>query len=537
LDTGSYQTLKRLYREARELGPGERQAFLDRSCADDPALRAELEGLLAQERELGSFLEQPVRAEPEPPRADPSVHPERVASYRILEVLGWGGMGVVYLAEQESPKRRVALKILRHDVATPARLARFEREAELLGRLHHPGIAQVFEAGWAETETGRRPFFAMELVEGQPLQELARATLFGTRQKVALACQLAEAMHYAHERGVVHRDLKPSNVLVSAHGQPKILDFGVARATGEGSRATEPGQLVGTLAYMSPEQASGEGQVGAHSDVYSLGVILYELLTGRLPIDTDALPLHRAVQAIREQDPLLAGALRRELRGDLEVILAKALEKEPARRYESAADLAGDLRLFLEHRPIRARAPGAAYVARKLVRRHRALSGALLALILVLVGGLAFERVQRRRAEDALRRAELAQRKLDARNELLLHIQERDSLENLRQQGRLLLRQERVERGELEAWQAEVYRRLARLSGHRQALAELRSWSARQEDAMLTQEEKRFAVQVLAEIVSLLEELSRSGTGLLPRIEARLLRNAPVAAGEKPSNP
>jgi serine/threonine protein kinase len=381
----AYQTIKRVYLEARALSGAEREALLARECGVDRTLRAEVEELLAQEDTLGDFMARPVSAElaPEPPAA-PLSQPERIGAYRILKPLGFGGMGVVYLAEQDSPRRQVALKLLRLDTASATQVGRFEQEAELLGRLAHPGIARVYEAGWTLTETGRRPFFAMEFVEGRPLTEYAAERALDLSARLKLLSQVAEAVHYAHGRGIVHRDLKPSNVFVDARGEPRVLDFGVARPLGEGSRATKTGQLVGTLAYMSPEQASGRFEITPRGDVYSLGVILYELLTGRLPIATDHVPLHEAVRRVREEEPIPAGAVKKELRGELETILGKTLAKEPERRYASAAELAEDLRFFLEHRPIRARRPTSWYVAWKLVRRHRLLAATVATLFAVL---------------------------------------------------------------------------------------------------------------------------------------------------------
>ncbi len=524
MDSRAYQKLKQLYREARELRGEERRAFLERMCAQDLELRAEVENLLGQETELGGFLERPASTDvaPEPL---PSSHPERIGAYRILRVLGWGGMGVVYLAEQDSPRRAVALKVLRADVATPARQARFEREAELLGRLHHPGLAQVYQAGWAETETGARPFFAMEYVEGKPLLVHAEEEKLGLGERVALVRQIAEAVQHAHEHGVVHRDLKPSNVLVDAEGRPKVLDFGVARPlVGAGERQTEPGQLVGTLAYMSPEQASGERAPDPASDVYSLGVLLYELVTDRTPIPIEGLALHQAVRAIREEEPLPAGSLRRELRGDLEVILGKALEKEPARRYGSASELAADLGRFLEHRPILARPPSTAYLAWKLVRRHRALAGAFLALILVLSVGLLVERRQRRRAEEALQRAELAQRKADFRYDTVLLQREQDRLKDLSRLGQMLLKKKDVSLADLEVWQADAWRFAGRVEQHQRTLIEVEKWyeAPPRGELIANREERAYVLEVQRDIVRRLEELTRSGTGLLPRIQSKL---------------
>jgi tetratricopeptide (TPR) repeat protein/predicted Ser/Thr protein kinase len=342
--------------------------------------------------------------------------------YRIEERIGAGGMGVVYRAEQESPRRVVALKLLRPGLATTAMLARFEHEAQVLGRLQHPGIAQIHEAATVETETGPQPFFAMEYVRGVALTQFARERGLDTAARVELLIQVCEAVQHAHAKGVVHRDLKPANILVDEEGRAKVLDFGVARATDADVRSTgstRVGEIIGTLAYMSPEQATGDpAAVDTRSDVYSLGVLGYELLSGRMPYGHEDRPLLDAARVIREVEPRRLDAADRALAGDLATIFATALEKERERRYATPAALADDLRRALEDLPIAARPPSALYQLRKFSRRNRALVGATLsvfalALVAALVNGrlavrLAAERDAARVARDEAERQRLA---------------------------------------------------------------------------------------------------------------------------------
>ncbi len=276
--------------------------------------------------------------------------PERVGRYRIHDVLGVGGMGVVYLAEQESPRRRVALKVIRPEYASPTYLRRFAVEAEILGRLEHPGIARIYEAGTDSSCDTPTPFFAMEFVHGRPLCEDATRRRLDVRERVQLLVDVCDAVHHAHEQGIVHRDLKPQNILVDDAGKPRVLDFGVARVldAGRTTIGTSSGQLVGTLHYMSPEQVSTDpAAVDARSDVYTLGVVAYELIGAQFPYDLSGRSLSDTCRIIQDETPAPLSSIDRALRGDLDVIVAKALEKERTRRYRSAMALADDLRRYL----------------------------------------------------------------------------------------------------------------------------------------------------------------------------------------------
>jgi len=338
-------------------------------------------------------------------------HPGRIGSYLVLGILGQGGMGIVYKAEQSHPRRQVALKILPLGLLSSDRLIRrFEHEVEVLGRLHHPGIAQIYEAGTADGGYGLQPYFAMELVEGRSLTAYVKENNLPPQQRLSLLARICDAVHYAHQQGVIHRDLKPGNVLVDASGQPKVLDFGVARAAQSGSKwtmaETEAGQLLGTLPYMSPEQAAGDMlRMDTRSDVYALGVIAYELLVGRLPHQLDGVHLPQAIEVICNCDPPKLSTLNRSYRGDVETIVRKAIHKDKEHRYESAAELAADIRRFLNDDPITARPPTRWYQSQKFVRRHKQLVAAACAVLLATAIGGAATLWQNRTAELQLAKA------------------------------------------------------------------------------------------------------------------------------------
>ncbi|PWU04987.1 MAG: hypothetical protein C5B51_15595 [Terriglobia bacterium] len=396
MESERWQKIDRFYHLALQQEPAQRADFLEQVCGGDESLRQEVESLLAQASGTGGFLEKPaieVAAQALAcGDAAPPPLPASIGRYRILRLLGEGGMGAVYEAEQEEPRRVVALKVIRAGLATPERLRRFKHESQALGRLQHPGIAQVYEASTAETPLGPQPYFAMELIRGLPLDRYAKAQGLSTRHKLLLMVKICEAVDHAHLRGLIHRDLKPDNILVDSGGQPKILDFGVARVTEREAQATgqtDVGQLVGTLPYMSPEQVLGDPlEIDTRSDVYSLGVILYELLSGRLPFDVRHRPLPEAVRTIREEDPTSLSSVSRSYRGDIETIVGKALEKDKSRRYSSAAHLAADIQRYLNDEPLAARRPSASYQLAKFARRHRALVAGAAAVFVVLVAGI-----------------------------------------------------------------------------------------------------------------------------------------------------
>jgi len=421
-DADRYARVYSVFREVRGVAPEQRPARLESLCGSDLELRAEVESLLnadehgedagpLAEPELAAARRAVDQAIGKPPapgaqEADGSGWlPEHIGAYRIERRIGQGGMGVVYEALQESPRRRVAIKLLRPTESTSERAKRFRQEAELLGRLQHPGIAQILEAGTFDLGHGPQPFFAMELVEGVDLRLYADREHLDVRAKLALLAKVADAVHHAHERGVVHRDLKPDNVLVDERGQPKVLDFGIARAkeTSEvlSTLVTREGVLMGTLAYMAPEQLEG-GVITARTDVFALGVLAYELLTGRLPHEIGGLELPAALHVLEKQPTVALRVLAPELRGDVDTIVTKALTREPEKRYASAAAFAADLRRHLDNLPIEARPPSRLYRFRKYARRNRSIVAIAATLLVAAVVSTWFGL----RTERALRQSE-----------------------------------------------------------------------------------------------------------------------------------
>lgn len=373
--------VRALFEAAIEMPRSERAGYLA-AHAPDADVCAAVAALLAGEETLA-----PVTC------AGPLSGSHRLAGYLILRVLGQGGMGVVYLAEQMRPRRLVAIKMIASHPDAAA-IARFRREADLLARLSHPGIAQVIELA---ADAAGKPFLAMEFVDGKALTEYAAA--LDARARVELLARVADAVEHAHARGIVHRDLKPSNILINAEGQPKVLDFGIASLSGGTLETlTATGTLLGTPAYMSPEQARAESGVDARSDVHALGAIGYELLAQRLPLPVAGLAPLQALRVIGEQTPLPLGRIDRRLRGDLERVIGCALEREPALRYASAGALADDLRRYLDCVPIRARRSSWARRVWLYARRHRALATAIVITVSGVLTSLGVALVERQQA-------------------------------------------------------------------------------------------------------------------------------------------
>jgi serine/threonine protein kinase len=460
---------ERIFNAAAELtDPNERAAFLDAACGDNPQLRAEIEDLLQHDHEAGSFLNaaaSPAMTQAFPPSAEgPGT---LIGPYKLLQQIGEGGFGVVYMAEQTRPvRRKVALKIIKPGMDTKDVIARFEAERQALALMEHPNIAKVLDAGTvgevrnAECEVRNegdvggvrstphstlrdphsigRPYFVMELVKGVPVTEFCDSNSMGTAERLNLIISICQAVQHAHHKGVIHRDLKPSNVMVTLHdGKPvvKVIDFGVSKAISqqltEKTLFTAYGQMVGTPAYMSPEQAEMSGlDIDTRSDIYSLGVLLYEMLTGTTPLDASRLrgtAYAELQRIIREQEPpkpstrvsTLGAAsdkvarqrgtepkkLVQLLRGELDWIVLKALEKDRNRRYATPGDFAADIQRYLHQEAIIARPPSAAYKLRKFAQRHKAAVATATAIAAALLLGTVISSWQAIRASREAQRA------------------------------------------------------------------------------------------------------------------------------------
>ncbi|MBL9147667.1 MAG: protein kinase [Phycisphaerae bacterium] len=417
MGTQSGERIARLFEELRSADAADRARRLDALAAESPALAERLRRLLAAaSSDTTDFLKPfaPGLAEGVGDLVAGAMQPERdpfigvrIDDFVIDEVLAAGGMGTVYRAFQAAPARVVALKVMRHRHAGREARQRFERESKVLGMLSHPCIAQVYRAGTFIDGLDEIPYFAMELVQGaRSITEHCRERELGVCERLALFLRVASAVEHGHANGVIHRDLKPSNILVDESGTPKVIDFGVARLTGPDVAAasvhTGEQRIIGTLRYMSPEQCAGQGRpVDARSDVYSLGVVLYEMLAERLPYDVDGDLAHEAIRVVHEAEPIALSSIDRAFRGDLETIVQTALQKEPSRRYQTAAGFAGDIERYLRNEPIVARPPSLRYRASLFARRHRSFTLASLLVVAVSVVAAIGSVALWRRAVDA----------------------------------------------------------------------------------------------------------------------------------------
>lgn len=413
IDPERWQQVDHVFAEALDLPPAERPAFLDAACARDPALRRQVERLLAADAAGSRFLESPP-GELLRLALDEQEEGRTLGPYRLLRKIGSGGMGTVYLArrEDEHYQRDVAIKVLRSGLVSPETLRRFLAERQILARLEHPNIARLYDGG--RTEDGR-PYLVMERVHGLPVDESCDRRRLTVAERLVLFRKICAAVQYAHQNLLVHRDLKPGNILIDSDGEPKLLDFGIAKRLApepdDALQKTREGLRMLTPGYASPEQVRGEAITTA-SDVYSLGVLLYELLAGRKPYRVSTELPYEIERAICEEEPERPSvalfrpeppdaegiararrarprALAHGLRGDLDNIVLKALQKEPRARYGSAAELSQDLERHLENRPVAARPDTLRYRTRKFLRRHRAAVTAAVAVGLVLAVFLA----------------------------------------------------------------------------------------------------------------------------------------------------
>ena len=490
-----------IFAEAIAKVGNERSTYLDRVCRDDARLRSQVEALLAAHDKPDVFLNDPMAEVDATIDRAPIVESPgaTIGPYKLREQVGEGGMGVVFVAEQERPvRRKVALKIIKPGMDTREVVARFEAERQALAMMDHPNIAKVYDAGSTESE---RPYFVMELVKGIPATEYCDKNKLPIAKRLELFVHVCNAIQHAHQKGIIHRDIKPSNVLVTLHDGapvPKVIDFGVAKALHQ--RLTERtiytsfAQVVGTPLYMSPEQAELSGlDIDTRSDVYSLGVLLYELLAGTTPFDKER--FERAAydeirRIIRETDPPKPStkvsslgetasfvsaqrgtdprSLSRSITGDLDVIVMKALEKDRTRRYGTASGLADDVQRFLENQPIVARAPSIAYRFSKFARRNRvalAMSAVVLVSLIVGLAGLAA----------GLRKANRLVEELDDKNTQLTSLAksyrselvERALTEAMRAGSKAEQLIARAQTAKVEGWKLEMLRgQLALYSGH-----------------------------------------------------------------------
>ena len=430
-NTADWDRMQDLFREARSLPPDERTRFLAEQCADDPGALKRLREMFAAHDEETWDLKRTEMLSAPVVEAEPAHIGDTIGPYEVRSVLGRGGFAVVYLADQTRPiRRQVALKIIKVGMDTREVLARFEAERQTLALMSHPNVATVYDAGVMESG---RPYFAMEYVDGLPITKRSQLDGLDLTRRLQLFTQVCAAVQHAHQKGVIHRDLKPSNILVAdkdGRHLVKVIDFGIAKALGESqgdvTAQTQQGQIIGTLRYMSPEQIEGRaGDVDTRTDVYSLGVVLYEIVTHELPFGErgtagtwadirDAMsgepvrPSDRLSRAHRAAD-LNGGPAStisaREVRRELDWIILRAIDRDRDRRYQSASELALDIERYLNDQPVLARPASVAYRFGKFAKRHRAFVIGAALLFLAMIAGTVTTAIQARRADTAQRRA------------------------------------------------------------------------------------------------------------------------------------
>ena len=469
MNAKGFHQIERVFHAALKLTPDQRSTFVAAEIPDDTLLRGEVERLLESAARGAHFLETSLLAVPaEPPPAPEALIGRQIGPYRLIRELGHGGMGTVYEAEQSYPHRRVALKVIH--TAPGGDGGRWSgKEPQILGRLNHPFVASIYDAD--QTEDGLS-YFVMELIQGERLDEYVEKHHVSRRERLRLFGKICEAIQHAHTKSVIHLDLKPSNILVlapkdaaSPDVQVKVVDFGVAAITGsDTTHATRGGAttgMVGTLAYMSPEQRRGDRDaVDVRTDVYALGVVLFKLMTNELPYPVEGVPIPDAWRIFAEQPPRRPRAVDPTVPHDVETIIRTATAEEPNRRYQSVAELAGDVRLYLTDRPITARGPSRLYEWAKFAQRNKSLVGILAAVLLGLLTTVAGTYVGLLRAREAEERARAEAEANKRLTEFLRGgemdeyegspVLRRNPLEVLRVMARQLLDQGRTEEAEVE---------------------------------------------------------------------------------------
>jgi eukaryotic-like serine/threonine-protein kinase len=549
MNTERWQRMNELFHPALQLSRSRRTEFLEQACAGDTGLYRELVALLKSSQPVGTTLRNVVAAEVKRLASDVvgAQIGRRIGAFRLIKLLGTGGMGAVYLAERDDAEfsHRVAIKILLHAVVSSEAIARFRDERQILAALEHPNIVRLLDGGSGDDQL---PYLVMEHIEGTTLTRYAEHRQLPVRARVELMRQVCTALQYAHQNLVVHRDIKPSNILVDIDGTPKILDFGIAKLLAPGAAfereaRTRTGAGMFTPEYASPEQARGDA-VSTASDVYSLGAVLYELLTGRSPHRAagSALDIRRVICEVDPPRPstIAPHARRRELAGDLDNIILKALHKEPARRYASMEQLGEDLRRWLDGLPVLARTPTFGYSALKFVRRNKLAVVAAMLVVCTLLAATVVSLRQARRADEQALRAEAEARNANYSAVRALDEQARAELEATRARNAELQLTEQLDRfraeqnarvacsatasaqrarlslmqGQIEILLARVEHNVAvaRSQWTRGKEAELRARAAQQDilDALqLLQDAERERVKAIKESPALVRELRR----------------------------
>ena len=504
-----YEKLFQAFENLRSMPESQRANQLASLEGKDPELAGEVRKLL--EMDGPSNLASPQWLDPL--AFDSSWVPSQIGSYRIQKRLGEGGMGVVFEAVQESPRRTVALKLLHPLRSSPAQLRRLQRESDLLGRLHHPGIAQVFEAGNYDAGQGPQPYFAMELVKGTDIRSYCANQELDLRARLSLLGRVCDAVDHAHDRGIIHRDLKPENILVDPYGQPKVLDFGIARSMGTdtfATRMTHEGSIIGTLAYMAPEQLGGQDQDISHrSDVYSLGVVAYELVSGQLPFELEGLGLPTALAVLKNADARSLGSVNPGLDKDIEWVIGQAMRREAAGRYSSAAALGSDLRRFLNFEPVHARPPSYVYRLGRLARKHRGFFVAIGLVILSLALGLGWALIEKSRANAGLQQ--------------ILRLSDEKLVREYTDEATRLWPAHPEQIEGIENWLSRAKALYARLPEHQELLMRLRL-------AETQSTEGQWQLQLLSELVEHLNDLGASGSGTIDLVQQRLIAARTIEA-------